>query len=60
MFAAMDREAEKDDAMLMKIWGTVQELSDQLAHNQKLASSLQAQANSLKVRSLFTEGAVQT
>ncbi|KAF9021758.1 hypothetical protein BDZ89DRAFT_957210 [Hymenopellis radicata] len=36
------------DADLMRIWQLVHDLSEQLAHNQKLTATLQAQANSLK------------
>jgi len=36
---------------LMLVWQVVNELSEQLAHNQKLASALQSQAGVLKVLS---------
>ncbi len=38
------------DGDLLRIWQLVHDLSEQLAHNQKLTATLQAQANSLKVR----------
>ncbi len=36
---------------IFKAWQIINEISDQLAHNQKFASSLLSQAESLKVRS---------
>jgi hypothetical protein len=37
------------DNELLRVWQLVHELSDQLAHNQKIASTLQSQAGVLKV-----------
>lgn len=34
----------------MRIWQLVSELSEQLAHNQKMAGTLNSQVHSLKVR----------
>ncbi|EJD03541.1 uncharacterized protein FOMMEDRAFT_82134 [Fomitiporia mediterranea MF3/22] len=36
------------DGDMIRVWHMVQELSEQLAHNQKLIATLQSQANSLK------------
>jgi hypothetical protein len=38
------------DNELLRIWQLVHELSEQLAHNQKITNALQSQANTLKVR----------
>lgn len=38
------------DSELLRVWQLVHELSDQLAHNQKIANTLQSQAGALKVR----------
>ena len=40
------------ESELLLVWQVVTELSEQLAHNQKLASSLQSQASVLKVSSI--------
>jgi hypothetical protein len=37
------------DNELLRVWQLVHELSDQLAHNQKIANTLQSQAGVLKV-----------
>jgi hypothetical protein len=37
------------DNELLRIWQLVHELSEQLAHNQKITSALQSQASALKV-----------
>jgi hypothetical protein len=37
------------DNDLLRVWQIVHELSEQLAHNQKIANTLQSQANILKV-----------
>jgi hypothetical protein len=37
------------DSELLRVWQLVHELSDQLAHNQKIASTLQSQTGALKV-----------
>lgn len=37
------------DTELLRVWQIVNELSDQLAHNQKLAGTLKSQAGLLKV-----------
>jgi hypothetical protein len=37
------------DSELLRVWQLVHELSDQLAHNQKIANTLQSQAGALKV-----------
>lgn len=42
----MERDLDSD---MLRVWHLVQELSEQLAHNQKLVSTLQAHANTLKV-----------
>jgi hypothetical protein len=34
---------------LLRVWQLIHELSDQLAHNQKIANTLQSQAGALKV-----------
>ncbi len=36
---------------IFRAWQIISEISDQLAHNEKFASSLLSQAESLKVRS---------
>ncbi|KAL5494876.1 hypothetical protein ACEPAI_338 [Sanghuangporus weigelae] len=41
----VDRDLDSD---MLRVWHMVQELSEQLVHNQKLVSTLQAQANTLK------------
>lgn len=38
------------DSDLLRAWLLVHELSDQLAHNQKMTNALQSRAISLKVR----------
>ena len=38
---------------LLLVWQVVNELSEQLAHNQKLTSALKSQAGVLKVRTLW-------
>ena len=43
---SVDRDYEGD---MIRVWHMVQELSEQLAHNQKLVATLQSQANTLKV-----------
>lgn len=45
LFSPMDNE-------LLRVWQLIHELSDQLAHNQKIANALQNQAGSLKVRTV--------
>ena len=37
------------ESELLRVWQLVHELSDQLVHNQKIASILQSQAGALKV-----------
>ena len=41
------------DNDLLRAWLLVHELSDQLAHNQKMSTALQARATSLKVPSVL-------
>jgi len=40
------------DNELLLVWQVVNELSEQLAHNQKLTSALKSQAGVLKVKKL--------
>jgi hypothetical protein len=40
------------DGEFLRLWQLVHELSEQLAHNQKISLTLQAQADELKVRTL--------
>lgn len=42
----VDRDLDNE---LLRVWQLVHELSEQLAHNQKVASTLQSQAGALKV-----------
>lgn len=47
--------AERDlDGDMFRVWHMVQELSEQLAHNQKLVTTLQSQANTLKVHDVLS------
>jgi hypothetical protein len=41
------------DNELLLVWQVVNELSEQLAHNQKLTSALKSQAGVLKVKTLW-------
>ena len=41
---------DRMDGELMRVWQLVHELSEQLAHNQKLTATLQSQARALQVR----------
>ena len=53
----MYHQAPDTDSDFIRAWTLIHELSDQLAHNQKMISTLASQAGMLQVSVTLTHGA---